>query len=113
MSCDSAGINALNGHHAHQISMYYAKHYGIDMSKHRAKQLNRELLCENDLILVMDYTQLEYITRNYKFTKGRVFLLGHWENKKTIYDPINKDRIFHKTMVEEVYKSVQCWKNKL
>lgn len=93
--------------------MKYARDYNVDLSNHRAKQLNKKLLFNSELVLVMDNEQLSYVIEKYPFTKGRTYLLGHWENKKIIYDPFKKTDVYHKNMVDEIYKSIMCWKNKL
>lgn len=110
---DSAGINAATGQPAAPDSVQYAKAYGIDLSSHSAKQLNSVLLKRHDLILVMEQEQISIITKKYPFTYGKVYLLGHWENKKEIYDPFGKVPEAHKKMVEEVYQSVTCWQKYL
>ena len=113
MQFDSAGISAVAGELASSASMRYAKAYGVNLSSHSAKKLNGVLLKAHDLILVMEEEHITAITKKYPFTYGKVYLLGHWENKKEIYDPFGKVSDAHKKMVDEVYQSVMFWQKHL
>ena len=50
----SAGLGALVDHPAHELSQKIALEHGIDMSAHRARQINLDILKWADLILVME-----------------------------------------------------------
>ena len=50
----SAGLGALVDHPAHEISQKIAMEHGIDMSAHRARQINLDILKWADLVLVME-----------------------------------------------------------
>ena len=50
---DSAGLTAREGDAADPIYLNMAQTLGLDLTEHRSKPVNRELLTEADLILVM------------------------------------------------------------
>ncbi len=51
--CDSAGIMADTGAPASENAQKAMKRYGIDLSSHRAKQADGEILSAADLVLTM------------------------------------------------------------
>lgn len=90
---DSAGISGLSGHPADDKAQLCMQHLGIDISGHIAKKLNAEHLKKADLILVMSKNQQAYIEQTWPFAKGKVFRLGHWQNKN-VPDPYQHDQAF-------------------
>jgi protein-tyrosine-phosphatase len=55
----SAGTSAWNGAPASDGGLLVALEHGVDLSGHRARQLTREIVQENDVILVMGPHHLE------------------------------------------------------
>lgn len=88
----SSGLGALVGHGAEPTAKCLALKDGIDISKHKAQQINSFLCKKADLILVMEKFQREEIETLYPFTKGKVHLLGRLNNKEyeNISDPYKK-----------------------
>ena len=85
----SAGIHALAGEEASQAARELLAERGIDLSGHRGRQIDRTLIGEADLILVMDRYQLAMIESLLPQTKGKVFLLRQFspEGDQDIRDP--------------------------
>ncbi|MFZ9035764.1 MAG: low molecular weight protein-tyrosine-phosphatase [Francisellaceae bacterium] len=110
---ESAGLSALTGQPASPFSMQYVLKHGIDLSSHIARQLDETQLKLSDLILVMEEEHIAAITTRFPFTQGKVYLLGHWENKKEVYDPYGKDKKAYERMVEEIYTSVEQWQKRI
>ncbi len=82
LSISSAGIAALVGKPADAKAIYCMDQVNIDIRAHVARQLNTELIKQNDLILVMSNNQQKHIEQTWSFAKGKVFRLGHWQEKK-------------------------------
>lgn len=97
---NSAGINALVGHPAALLAQEVLQEKkGIDISSHRAKQVNPEILLAADLILVMDHHQKEQIQFDLPAICGRVLRIGQWRNID-IPDPYRRSKkIFEQTLV--------------
>ncbi len=69
--CDSAGIMAEAGAPASENARKAARPYGADLSSHRAKQLDGELLSSADLVLAM--------------TEGQKMMLAALGGVKNVY----------------------------
>lgn len=72
----SAGLGALVDHPAEPTAMKIAMDHGVDMSAHRARQINLDILKWSDLVLVMENGQKQEILRKYPFMEGKVFRYG-------------------------------------
>lgn len=107
---DSAGISGLSGHPADDKAQLCMQHLGIDISGHIAKKLNAEHLKKADLILVMSKNQQAYIEQTWPFAKGKVFRLGHWQNKN-VPDPYQHDQAFFDNTCQLIQQCVTDWKN--
>ncbi len=68
---DSAGIVGLVNHPADDKAIKVMADIGIDISEHRGKRLNDKLIAEFDLVLVMTQRQVNEVTRQWGFSKGR------------------------------------------
>jgi protein-tyrosine phosphatase len=95
----SAGVAALTGVSAHPIVLDMLRKAGSNMRAHRARQCDLELLRQADLVLVMEQSHLKWLSSAYPQFHGRSFLMGHWEGKKEVPDPIGQPR--------EVFESVR------
>ena len=72
----SAGLGALVDHPAHEISQKIAMQHGIDMSAHRARQINLDILKWADLVLVMENGHKAEILRRYPEFGDKVHRYG-------------------------------------
>jgi protein-tyrosine phosphatase len=72
----SAGVAALEGQPADPAACDAMRAFGIDLSAHRARRLDRRLCSEALLVLVMESAQRRYIEQQFPFARGRVFNLG-------------------------------------
>jgi protein-tyrosine-phosphatase len=59
----SAGISAPSGVPASLFTMEVSKTRNVDLSQHRSRQLNKQILKKADLILAMSDEHLEYVRR--------------------------------------------------
>lgn len=72
----SAGLSAVVDHPAHELAQKIALEHGIDMSTHRARQINMDILKWADLVLVMEAAQKSELLRSYPWLEGKVFRYG-------------------------------------
>jgi len=72
----SAGLGALVDHPAHEIAQKIALQHGVDMSAHRARQINLDILKWADLVLVMEDGHKRELLRKYPWLEGKVFRYG-------------------------------------
>lgn len=85
----SAGLGALVDHPAEPTAMKIAMEHGVDMSAHRARQINMDILKWADLVLVMENGQKQDILRKYPWTEGKVFRYGE-PHKVDVPDPYRR-----------------------
>ena len=85
----SAGLGALVENPAHEISQKIALQHGIDMSAHRARQINLDILKWADLILVMENGHKRELLHKYPWSEGKVFRYGE-SHQVDIPDPYRR-----------------------
>ena len=108
----SAGLGALVGHEPDKLAREVMLENGIDISLHRARQLNGQMVRENDLILVMESWQQKEIESHFPFSKGRVHLIGKWNNYE-VDDPYKKSKEHFIEAFKKINQSCKEWCKKL
>ncbi|MGH8579792.1 MAG: low molecular weight protein-tyrosine-phosphatase [Gammaproteobacteria bacterium] len=82
----SAGLNALVGYPVEGTAQRLMQEQGVDLSAHRARQLDRELLLWADLILVMEKEQKKILNSIAPTARGKTYRLGEWSDADVL-DP--------------------------
>lgn len=108
----SAGLGAMVDHPAAEYSCQLMSARNLDISRHRARQINADMVKNSDLILVMETEQKKMIEEKHPSAKGKIFLLGHWHNIE-IPDPFKKDLHFFEKSLELIEISTLSWMTKL
>jgi protein-tyrosine phosphatase len=108
----SAGVGALVGHGADEKAVEVMAENGIDITAHRARQLNETLVKEHELILVMEHWQQKEIEQRYPFARGRVHLLGKWAEGE-IADPYKQPKANFVEAFNEINLACQQWCEKI
>ncbi len=109
---NSAGLIALVGRQADPIACQLLYERGVDISDHRACQINREMIRKADLILVMEFNQKIAIEKNEPTSRGKVFLLGEW-GKFDVMDPYQQDITVFERSLAQIEKGIFQWLSKL
>ncbi|WP_413284569.1 low molecular weight phosphatase family protein [Vibrio sp. MA40-2] len=113
----SAGIatdkNGLQGVPADKVAVEMALKYGVDMSEHRAKQVDQFLIDQHDLILTMDREQLEQLCQFFPEARAKSWLLGHWIGMSSIDDPYQKSDVIFNQVYSVIGNAVRAWARKL
>lgn len=104
----SAGLSALVGHPPDPNACLLMRKRGIDISDHRARQLNQEMIRKSELILVMELNQKYFLEENEPTAKGKIFRLGEWE-KFDIADPYQKEIQFFERTLSLIELGVSHW----
>jgi protein-tyrosine phosphatase len=104
----SAGLGALVGMPADPIALELLRERDVDISGHRAMQVNRELCLSSDLIFVMDADQRRRVEDLYPNLRGRVFRLGEY-SKKDIPDPYRKPEAAFRESLSIIDEGVRDW----
>jgi len=108
----SAGIGALVGHPADNKAKQLMIEKGIDISGHRADQLNEDMIRKADIILVMESAHKQAIEAKQPSAKGKVFRLGEWGDFD-IPDPYQRDSIIFESVLRLIDLGVNQWLKKL
>ncbi|ADW75159.1 protein tyrosine phosphatase [Rahnella aceris] len=106
----SAGLSALKGQRADHMAKMVAERHGISLENHKAKPFTPERGKEFDLILVMERTHISAITHPLPEIRGKIMLLGHWNQRKEIPDPYGKDMEAFDYIFSLIKESVSGWK---
>jgi len=106
---ESAGISAFHGDNASKNSIEVMKKIGIDISKHRAKQIHRELVDEAYIILTMSKSHKDFIILNFPKSKDKVFTLLEYAYKldKDVVDPFGGRLTVYENTRDEIYQAIE------
>jgi Protein-tyrosine-phosphatase len=108
----SAGISALVGHNADEKAIHLMSMRGLDISGHRATQLNSQLIRKADLILVMELAHKLEIENYEPSAKGKIFRLGEWSGFD-ISDPFQADITIFESVLNKIDQGIDEWIKKL
>jgi len=109
----SAGIAALVGHPADTQVQGLMAAKGIDVSEHKARQLTVSLMAEYDLVLVMEEGHIKAINKMVPESRGRVHLLGKWNDGEEIADPYRKTGAHFKAALSAIERGIVSWEKYL
>jgi len=107
----SAGLGALVGHGADVTTQDLMKKMDIDLSEHKAQQLNTQLISEYDLILVMEKGHINAVHNIAPSSKGKVHLLGKWSDFE-IPDPYKQPQREFELALELIERGIDEWIDK-
>jgi protein-tyrosine-phosphatase/predicted ATP-grasp superfamily ATP-dependent carboligase len=89
------GVHGPGGRPADPRVIAIARRWGIELSSHRSRRLDDELVAWADVILVMDTTNLRDVRRRFPTAADKTYLLGLLDSRSAreieILDPFGKD----------------------
>jgi protein-tyrosine phosphatase len=89
---ESAGIAPVVGRPADPIARELMRERGLDISRHRSRQLSPWIARSFDIILVMESDQVRAVERIFPGARGRVHRIGRWGDFD-VPDPYQRDRV--------------------
>ena len=105
----SAGTSAWNGAPASDGGLLVALEHGVDLSGHRARQLTREIIEDQDVILVMGPHHLERAEA--LGGEGKSHLLTHYaahgSSDRAVSDPFGGDLEVYRATYEELEREIR------
>lgn len=104
----SAGLGALVGQPADPLSIQVAAANGIDISAHRAQQINSFLCQQAELILVMEQMHKVQLEQQFPSVRGKTFRLGQY-GKFDISDPYRQPLEAFETAYAFITQGVADW----
>lgn len=116
----TAGLGALVGAGVDPSAAVLAEADGIDVSAHKAQQINSELVQWADLILVMSHNQRTHVGQTAASALGKTMLLGHWlpnpdgvAGGTEIPDPYKKSRDVFEHVHAMMAQAIALWAKKI
>jgi protein-tyrosine phosphatase len=109
----SAGLSAVVGHGIQPEMAAIAAETGLDATGHRARQFTTAMGMDHDLILVMEPSHRDEITRIAPHLRGRCMLLDHWSGGKGIDDPYRRGQAAYAYAFQTVTVASQAWAARL
>lgn len=79
---DSAGLNVKIQSPSPQEACEAAARFGIMLEDHLSKKIQPEMYSEFDMIVAMEASQYRALIKNCPISKGNIFLLPFFENRK-------------------------------
>lgn len=105
----SAGLGALVGRPMDSQAMRILHERGIDATRHRARQLNRTMLRDADLVLAMERRHLKAAARLAPETRDKLFLLDQWHEAGDVPDPYRRSRRTFEHAYALIERGVDSW----
>ena len=112
ITVESAGLGALVGHPASDYAVELMHERGIDITSHRARQLDPEMVSAADLILVMELGHKKAIDEMDQAARGKVHRLGEWQDME-ISDPYRQSKAVYAEALKNIEDGVADWVERL
>ena len=112
ISVTSAGLGALSGMPADDTAVRLMRERRIDITAHRAVQINREMCLHADMVLVMDAAQRRRVEALYPLACGRVFRLGD-HSKSDVPDPYRQPEKAFRDALVLIDEGVRQWLHRI
>ena len=113
---ETAGLNAMEGHVVEPKARALAEAHGLDVSAHRARQVNMDILQGADLVLVMSDGQRLAVGQLDPAALGKTMLLGRWLDGgqgREIPDPFRKSNEAFEHVHQLLAQAVDSWVGRL
>lgn len=100
----SAGIAAVNGQPASANAIEVMREMGMDISRHRSRELNAELVAQADLILTMTLQHKRHVLMMFPESYDKVFTLKEYADcgSSDIPDPFGGSLEDYKESADEI-----------
>ncbi|MGG8472811.1 low molecular weight protein-tyrosine-phosphatase [Rahnella sp. PAMC25617] len=109
----SAGLMAMVNHPADDNAVIISGRHGVSLEGHKGTQFRSSMAGEFDLILVMENSHLEHISKMAPQARGKIMLLGHWSEHREIPDPYRKSQEAFESVYQLIDQACQRWAQKL
>lgn len=113
LTVSSAGLHAVVGRDTDADSAAAARHHGIEMQPHTARQFDDAIAREADVILVMESHHRREIGSRWPQVLGKTFLLGHFNDAREVPDPYRQPASMHVHAIGLIAQFCQSWAQNL
>lgn len=109
----SAGVGALKNHDADENAVNIALKHDLSLDGHKGKQFTASLARQFDLILAMEKSHIEQISRIAPEVRGKTMLFGQWIGMRDIPDPYQKSEEAFTSVYDLIEQASKRWAEKL
>ncbi len=109
----SSGLGALVGKPADPKSVALMTAKNINLNQHCAQQINSILVSSSDLILTMEQKHVDAIQAKFPEARGKVHLIGKWDDNKEIPDPYKKNNAAFSSASALIESGIDAWQKKI
>lgn len=108
VAVESAGTYAVEGEPASAGSVEAMRRRGIDISSHRGRQVDRNLVREADIILVMEERHRRILYMNWLEALPKIFLLSEMCGEhRDVPDPIGQELDAYLAVADELEEMIR------
>lgn len=104
----SAGLGALAGRPADPIAVELMRERALDITHHRARQLQAPMVAEAGMVLVMESVHQRELERHYPLARGKIFRLCE-SMKADVPDPYQRGRAAFEEALGLIVRGVDAW----
>ncbi|HBR6446873.1 TPA: protein tyrosine phosphatase [Klebsiella pneumoniae] len=105
----SAGVGALKNHNADENAVNIALKHDLSLDGHKGKQFTASLARQFDLILAMEKSHIEQISRIAPEVRGKTMLFGQWIGMRDIPDPYQKSEEAFASVYDLIEQASKRW----
>ena len=110
----SAGTLALNGNKAADTMRKLLVERELHrIEDHRSQALMPHHLSQADLIFCMEHEHVARVLQMNPVLKGKVKLMGHFENQSEVSDPYGHDEPVYEQSIEQMQRLTTQWVDKM
>ena len=109
----SAGIDAINGEHATREAIFSMAKYGVDITTHRSRIVEGNMIADSSYILTMTLNQLNFLKKNFSLDAGKIFLLRPFCHQsdnlriKEVKDPFGSNLYYYEKLCFQMQKDIK------
>jgi protein-tyrosine phosphatase len=105
----SAGTHAMLSSTMDPLARAVLHLNGVEAQKHRSRQIDRQMLYDADLILLMEHRQTQSVLKLAPEVRGKTFLIGKWQQELEIADPYRRPQLAFEQTYEQLSRCVDDW----
>jgi protein-tyrosine phosphatase len=105
----SAGTHAMLNSSMDPLAAAVLQLNGLDAPRHRARQVDRQMLHEADLIVLMEHQQTQSVLKIAPEVRGKTFLIGKWQDQMEIADPYRRPKLAFEQTYKQLSRCVDDW----
>ncbi len=109
----SAGIGAVVGGRMPEAAAQIAARQGLSLDDHRGRQVTTPIIRENEVVLVMEQGQKQWLADRFPESRGRVFMISHWQDQQDVPDPYRHSAAFFDTVFTTLEAYCEDWIDRL